>query len=131
MKIHASTYARATARAKIRALGEQAGRDSLANLEGCSDLATAFEGWRAHCLAELVDEHKGRPDFIALATSWELGFDSILPLGLTPKETAILKAFRLADDRGRESIHCNALSQAEDWPRYTFDAPVGESGGDA
>ncbi|MFC0132003.1 hypothetical protein CR105_16080 [Massilia eurypsychrophila] len=122
------TYTRVT-RSSMRTVGEQAGRDSLANLEGCVDPATAFEGWRAHCLAELVDEHKEHPDFAGLVTAWELGFDSVQPLGLTTKEMKLLKAYRLSDGRGRESIRSDAQSQAEDWPRYTFEVPLPKVGG--
>lgn len=113
----------AVTRSSMRGLGEKAGRESLKDLEGCVDPAAAFEGWRAHCRAELVEEHKNHVDLAGLVTAWELGFDSVQPLGLAPKEMEVLKAFRLADARGRESIHDYALGQAEDWPRHTFAAP--------
>lgn len=118
-------------RDSMRDRGAIAGRDSFADLEGCFNPAAAFEGWRAHCLAELVEEHGGHADFAGLATAWEMGFDSVQPLGLTPKEMELLKAYRLADERGRESVSRNALSQAEDWPRYTFSAPLPKVGGAA
>lgn len=110
-------------RDSMRDRGAIAARDSLADLEGCVDPAAAFEGWRAHCRAELAEEHSDHADFADLVTAWELGFDSVQPLGLAPKEMEVLKAFRLADARGRESIHDYALGQAEDWPRHTFAAP--------
>jgi hypothetical protein len=116
-------------RDSMRILGERAGRDSLKDLEGCVDPAAAFEGWRAHCCAELVEEHKDHEDFAGLLTVWERAFDSIQPPGLAPKEMELLKAYRLADERGRESILSNALSQAEDWPRYTFSVPCPTNAG--
>lgn len=123
--------AEAVTRDSMRILGQKAGRDSLDDLDGCVDPAAAFEGWRAHCRAELAEERRGHADFAGLVTSWELGFDSVQPLGLAPKEMDLLKAFRLADERGRESIYDYALGQAEDWPRYTFDAPLPKIGGGA
>lgn len=108
-------------------LGEKAGRDALKDLRGCVDPAAAFEGWRAHCRADLVEEHKDHPDVAGLVTAWEKGFDSVQPLGLAPKEMALLNAYRLTDERGRKSIYDNAMGQAEDWPRYTFSVPLRES----
>lgn len=110
-------------RDSMRILGEKAGRDSLKDLKGCVDPAAAFEGWRAHCRAELAEEHKDQVDLANLLTVWERAFDSVQPLGLTPKEMELLKEYRLADERGRQSILCSARGQAEDWPRYTFAAP--------
>jgi hypothetical protein len=106
----------------MRALGEKAGSDALNDLEGCINPAVAFEGWRAHCRAELAEEHDGHVNLADLLTVWGRAFDSVQPLGLAPSEMDLLKAYRLADDRGRESILCSARGQAEDWPRYTFDA---------
>ncbi|PIL42357.1 hypothetical protein CR105_24540 [Massilia eurypsychrophila] len=115
----------------MRVLGEKAGRDALENLVGGSDPADAFEKRRAHRRADLVEESSDHADVAGMVTAWELGFDSVQPLGLTSREMAVLKAFRLADQRGRASIHDYALGQAEDWPRYAFDAPGAESGGGA
>lgn len=113
----------------MRILGEKMGNDALKDLEGCFDPAIAFAGWRAHCRDELVEEHKDHADVAGLITAWELGFDSVQPLGLAPKEMELLKAFRLADERGRESILQYATSMAEDWPRYTFSVPRPTNGG--
>ena len=55
---------------------------------------------------------------------WGRAFDSVQPLGLTQSEMDLLKAYRLTDDRGRESICDMALGQAEDWPRYVFTTPL-------
>lgn len=115
-------------RDSMRNRGAIAGRVSFADLEGCFNPAAAFEGWRAHCLVELAEEHGGHPDFAGLTTAWEMGFDSVQPLGLTPKEMELLKAYRLADERGRQSIVEKAVSQAEDWPRYTFSSPCQTEG---
>ena len=111
------------ARNSMRILGEKAGRDALKDLEGCVDPAVAFEGWRYHCYAELAEEYAGHVDLPDLLTVWSRARDSVQPLGLTQKESDLLKAYRLSDDRGRESIRRNAQSQAEDWPRYTFKVP--------
>ena len=111
------------ARNSMRILGEKAGRDALKDLEGCVDPAVAFEGWRDHCYAELAEEYAGHVDLPDLLTVWSRARDSVQPLGLTQKESDLLKAYRLSDDRGRESIRRNAQSQAEDWPRYTFKVP--------
>lgn len=124
----AKKFLLAVSRKSMRILGQKAGRGALKDLRRCFDPAETFEGWRAHCRAELVDEHKDHADVAALITSWELGFDSIQPLGLAPKEMELLKAFRLADERGRESILQYATSMAEDWPRYTFTVPCEASG---
>ncbi len=118
----------AVSRESMGILGEKAGRDALKDLKGCVDPAAAFEGWRAHCRAELVEEHKDHPDVAGLVTAWEKAFDSVPPLGLAPKEMELLKAYRLADDRGRESIVDKAVSAAEDWPRYTFSSPSQTAG---
>lgn len=112
----------------MRILGESAGRGALKDLDGCVDPAIAFAGWRAHCRAELVKEHSDQADVAGLVTAWDLGFDSVQPLGLAPKEMDLLEAFRLADERGRESICDYATSMAEDWPRYTFTVPCEASG---
>lgn len=127
---HAPKPAPTISRDSMRILGEKAGRDSLEDLDGCVDPAIAFAGWRSHCRAELVEEHKDHADAAGLVTVWELSFDSAQPLGLAPKEVELLEAFRLADERGRESIHVHALSQAEDWPRHTFSSPC-QTGGAA
>jgi hypothetical protein len=107
----------------MRILGEQAGNDALKDLEGCVDPAVAFEGWRDHCYAELAAKYAGHVDLADLLTVWGRAFDSVQPLGLAPSEMGLLKAYRLADDRGRDSILCSARGQAEDWPRYTFASP--------
>lgn len=121
----------AVSRASMRILGEKAGGNSLEDLEGRVAPAFAFEGWRAHCLAEIAEEHSDHADLAGLIAAWELGFDSVQPLSLAPKEMELLKAYRLADERGRESILCNALSQAEDWPRHTFAVPCPTNAGAA
>jgi hypothetical protein len=107
-------------RAGVRILGEQAGHDALKNLEGCVDPAVAFEGWRDYCYAELAEQLAGHVDLPDLLAVWSRARDSILPLGLTPKESDLLEAYRLSDERGRQSIDRYAGSMAEDWPRYTF-----------
>lgn len=121
----------AVSRESMRILGEKAGSDALKDLEGCVDPAVAFEEWRAHCRAELVEEYEGRVDLADLLTVWGRAFDSVQPLGLAPSEMGLLKAYRLADDRGRESILCSARGQAEDWPRYTFAVPLSSTPGAA
>jgi hypothetical protein len=118
-------------RDRMRVLGEKSGRDALKDLEGCVDPAIAFEGWRNHCYAELAEQYAGHPDLPDLLTVWRRAFDSAQPLGLTQKESDLLKAYRLSDDQGRESICRNAKSQAEDWPRYTFSVPSEASCGTA
>lgn len=118
----------ADTRDSVRILGEKAGRDALKDLRGCFDPVVAFEGWRDHCRAELVEECKDHTDLANLLTAWERAFDSVQPLGLAPKEMELLKAYRLADDRGRESIIEKAVNQAEDWPRYTFSSPSQTAG---
>jgi hypothetical protein len=115
----------------MRILGEKSGRYALKDLKGCVDPAIAFEGWRDHCYAELAEKYAGHVDLPDLLTVWGLAFDSAQPLGLTQKESDLLKAYRLSDDQGRESIRRNAQSQAEDWPRYTFSAPSEASCGAA
>jgi hypothetical protein len=107
-------------RDSMRILGEQAGKDALKDLEGCFDPAAAFEGWRDHCYAKLAEKYAGHVDLPDLLTVWSRARDSVQPLGLTPKESALLEAYRLSDERGRQSIDDYAVSMAEDWPRYTF-----------
>jgi hypothetical protein len=115
----------------MRILGEKMGNDALKDLEGCVDPAIAFAGWRAHCRDELAEEHKDHIDLPNLITAWEKAFDSVQPLGLAPKEMELLKAYRLADERGRDLICDMALGQAEDWPRYTFSVPCQTDAGAA
>ena len=104
----------------MRILGEKNGTDAIKNLEGCVDPAIAFEGWRDHCYAELAEQYVDHADLPDLLTAWSRSFDSVQPLGLTPKESALLETYRLSDERGRQSIDDYAESMAEDWPRYTF-----------
>jgi hypothetical protein len=110
-------------RESMRILGEKSASDFLDDAEGCVNQSVVFVEWRAHCYAEMVEEYKGHVDLTNLLSAWGKGFDSVQPLGLAPKEMELLKAYRLADERGRESIYDNALSQAEDWPRYMFSVP--------
>lgn len=118
-------------RDSMRILGEKSANDFLACLDGCADPSGALVEWRAHCHAELLEECEGRADCADLLTLWGRAFDSVQPSGLAPKEMELLRAYRLADDRGRESILCSARGQAEDWPRYTFATPHEASGGAA
>jgi hypothetical protein len=116
-------------RDSMRILGEKSGSDALKDLKGCVDPAIAFEGWRAHCYAELAEQYAGHVDLPDLLTVWSRARDSVQPLGLTQKESDLLKAFRLSDERGHQSIYDYAVSMAEDWPRYTFAVPVESSCG--
>jgi hypothetical protein len=113
----------AITRDSMRILGEQAGEHALKDLEGCVDPAVAFEGWREHCYAELAEELAGHVDLPDLLTVWARAFDFVQPLGLSPRESDLLKAYRLSDDRGRETLSEAAERMAEDWPRYTFVVP--------
>lgn len=134
MSIDSSKAAASSAlitRDRMRTLGEKSASNFLDNAEGSLNQSAAFVEWRAHCHAEVVEECEGHVDAANLLTVWAKGFDSVQPLGLAPKEMDLLKAYRLADDRGRESILRNAQSQAEDWPRYMFTVPRKPSGGAA
>lgn len=122
-KPEAQEVMRPITRDSIRILGEESANDFLDNAEGCLNQSVAFMEWRAHCYTEMVQEYEGHVDLANLLTAWEKGFDSVQPLGLTPKEVDLLKAYRLADERGRDLICDVALDQAEDWPRYTFSVP--------
>jgi hypothetical protein len=104
----------------MRVLGRKAGAEALKDLEGCVDPAIAFEGWRDHCYSELAEQLAGHVDLPDLLAAWARARDSVQPLGLTQKESALLEAYRLSDERGRQSIEDYAVSMAEDWPRYTF-----------
>jgi hypothetical protein len=119
----AKTAAPEITRDSMRILGEQAGEHALKDLEGCVDPAVAFEGWRDHCYAELAEEYAGHVDLPDLLTVWSRARDSVQPLGLTQKESDLLKTYRLSDDRGRETLSEAAERMAEDWPRYTFVVP--------
>jgi hypothetical protein len=107
----------------VRILGEKSANDFLAESKGCVNPSVAFAAWRADCYTAVAEEYEGDVDLANLLTAWGLGFDSVQLLGLAPKEKELLKAYRLADDRGRESIVCSAQGQAEDWPRNTFAVP--------
>jgi hypothetical protein len=72
---------------------------------------------------------RGHVDLPDLHTVWSRAFDSVPPLGLTQKESALLKAYRLSDKRGRDTLSEAAERMAKDWPRYTFVVPKENAGG--
>jgi hypothetical protein len=110
----------AITRDSMRILGEQAGEHALKDLEGCVDPAIAFEGWRDYCYAELAEQLAGHVDLPDLLAVWSRARDSVQPLGLSAKESALLEAYRLSDDRGRDTLSEAAERMADDWPRYTL-----------
>jgi hypothetical protein len=111
-------------RESMRVLGEKSANDFLDNAAGIRDRGVTFAAWREDCYAEIVREYEGHVDLANLLTAWGKGFDSVQPLGPTPKEMDLLNAYRMTDDRGRDLIGNMASGQAEDWPRNTFSVPI-------
>lgn len=100
----------------MHAMGATSAREWVDDVEGLRDMLV-LPAWRAECYADFVKVHEGDFDFMEHLAAWERGFDSVQPLGPTPSEMGLLKAYRLSDDRGRASIYDMAVSMAEDWPR--------------
>jgi hypothetical protein len=121
MTIYTMPEASAVTRVCMRALGERAANDFLADMDVYPNPDAASVDWRTDCKADIVKEYAGHADLAGLVASWDLGFDSVQPTGLTASEMGMLKAYRLSDDRGRESIYSYARSMAEDWPRCAVD----------